>query len=78
MDKCTIMGIRRTAFDTKDGKEVRGTSLYFSYPGKDMLGVMCDKAFVPDRIQLPELKPGMNVMLLYNKYGKVEAVSPVA
>ena len=76
-----VIGIRNVSFDAQDGKHISGVSLFCSYPiTKNGFGVGVDKIFLSDAKlgycgYMPELGDEINVT--YNRFGKVDSVSPV-
>ncbi|MEA4895244.1 MAG: hypothetical protein VB064_08270 [Oscillospiraceae bacterium] len=78
MEKHTIIGIQPTAFDTKDGTHIRGSSIYVTAaldPKRGGQGQSSDKFFLTDA-KLAALDftpaPGQVVAVLYNRFGKVQ------
>ena len=76
MEQMTVVGIRRgVEFKTKDGQEIRGTSLYITQPNDKVVGVFADKLFLSDKVFIPDdVVPGSEVLVSYNRYGKVAEV----
>lgn len=71
----TVLGKRLVSFTAKDGKEVKGVSLYLGYETEGVEGMAADKVFIP-AAKLPknDIVVGSEVDVLFNRYGKVEAI----
>lgn len=70
---CRVIGVRNVEFE-KDGRQINGKSLYFTYPDRNVSGLACDKVFLSERILSDvgwtpvvddEFRP------VYNKWGKI-------
>lgn len=72
-----VLGSADLDFVSKDGTAIKGTQLFVSYPDNRVTGVKADKFFCSERVDLPDLKPGMDITIAFNRYGKVEAVTIV-
>lgn len=76
-----VIGFRNVDFTGKDGRPVRGMSLYLSQPiTKNGCGESVEKVFIPERflngtVAVPAL--GDEVEPVYNKFGKVVDIQPV-
>lgn len=76
-----IVGIRNVDFTAEDGNRISGVSLYCSYEiTKNGSGFAVDKIFVSDgklrdAMYTPDV--GDDVQVHYNRFGKVEAVTPL-
>ncbi len=70
-----LLGSQKFDFISSDGKSVKGTSIFISYPDENVVGLRCERMFINDSIQLPELTPGSEISLTFNRKGKVETVS---
>lgn len=73
-----VIGIETVNFNAKDGTPISGKTYYFTEPitAENSFGMKADKAFFSDK-KLANFAPvgiGDNVVLLYNKYGKPEAM----
>lgn len=73
----TIIGIRHSEFDAKDGNHVCGRTIFYSYSDSRTEGTACDKVFLSDRKFPQELSVGEVVRLMYNRFGKVEYIMTV-
>lgn len=74
-----VVGRRYTEFDTRDGNHIKGYSVFLQYSDPNIEGVGTDRVFVSDeKFRASPFKVGANVDLVYNKYGKVQAIIPSA
>ena len=73
----TIAGAKNTSFKTQDGKIIEGVTLYTLEEADGVIGKKADKAFIPARLgyTAQDFRPGDEIILYYNKYGKVQNVS---
>lgn len=71
-----IVGTRKMQFRTKDGKDISGTKLHYTYVQEGTEGTAAESVFISDaKMQAfgyPEV--GEEVDLVYNRYGKIEAI----
>lgn len=79
-EKWTVVGFRNVNFkDDSSGKQVTGFSLFLLRDTEDekVTGQECQKIFISSQYvnYTPEL--GDEIVLLYNKYGKVGAVQVI-
>lgn len=77
MEKWRVDGFRKVNFtDQKTKEDVDGYSLFLSRPAQDdkIVGRECQKLFINSAYV--EYTPELNeeIMLLYNRYGKVGAI----
>lgn len=73
-----LLGFKKINFNI-DGQDVIGTNLYIAFPEDGVEGQMCDKLFVREgSISLPELTPGMELNIIYNRKGKPVRIDAVA
>lgn len=76
-----IVGIRNVDFTAQDGSHIVGVSLYCSYEiTRNGAGYAVDKVFVSenklrDVMYRPEV--GDEIVVNYNRFGKVESISPL-
>ena len=79
MDNVRIEGIRNVDFvSPKDGKQIKGKSLYISYREDDVEGRVTDRIFVSSTgsMKVPlGLSVGSSISILYNRRGKVADIS---
>lgn len=73
--KYALLGIRRDmAFKTKEGGNVQGAKLFVTCEDSRVDGVMTDSFFISTTstafADLAVLSPGMNIDVLFNRYGK--------
>ncbi len=74
-EELTIVGLRRTAFDTDDGKHISGISLFCEYTTDNIDGYGVEKIFISDkRLNGLILGVGDVIQPIYNRYGKIAAV----
>jgi len=77
MAKATLVGYKAVDFTSPtDGGHVKGTNLYVKYKAGDyVVGEATEKIWLRSDVQIPVgLKPGDEVDVEYNRYGKVEKV----
>lgn len=71
----TVLGKKSVSFTAKDGKEISGTTLYVGYEMKGIEGMATDKVFISaEKMPKGEIVVGSEVDILFNRYGKVEAI----
>lgn len=73
-----VVGIKSSSFEGSDGKEVRGTNFYFTYPlaGKGD-GEGTDRVYLTEkRLSELDFSPaiGDEVEVEYNRYGKASGL----
>lgn len=80
MDKCTIIGVQHTAFDTKDGTHIEGSEVYITSPldpKRGGQGQSSEKFFLSSA-KLASLDftpaPNQKVEIYYNRFGKVNTL----
>lgn len=76
-----LIGIQRVDYTNKNGYHILGYKLHTSTPAKsnDALGEITDCVFVSDQAfgTCDNLAVGDEIVIAYNKYGKVSAVSVI-
>ena len=74
--ECKVIGYGKTEFKPQDSNEpIRGMNLYVSYEKDNVTGVAAERLFITEKkigTYLPQV--GDQVNIIYNRYGKVEAV----
>ena len=77
-----ITGIKVVSFNGQDGKPVEGVKLYvLDHTVTVLAGVACDSLFLSrsllDKLGMTpdDFKVGDKLTVIYNKYGKIQAVS---
>ncbi len=70
-----LIGISELDFVATNGEHIKGNNLYVCYPADNVMGNKCDRFFVNQNIQLPDVKIGSNIDVAFNNKGKVEAVT---
>lgn len=73
----TLLGFRKLDFTTEDGP-VKGVQLFTSNEEEGVTGLMTDKLFIRDGMELPALTVGMTLDVEFNRRGKVVAVKAAA
>lgn len=72
-----LLGFRKLDFTTEDGT-VKGTQLFTGNEEENVTGLMTDKLFIRDGMELPALTVGMTLDVEFNRKGKVVAVKAAA
>lgn len=79
-ERITIVGYRDVSFTDDSGRQVEGRSYYYIGVSDNVIGQVADKLFVSVQ-KLPTLAykplPGDDVIVYYNRYGKVGQFEPV-
>lgn len=86
MAKVKLLGVQELDFTTKEGKEIKGIKLHFSYPDDLVYGFKADTKFISDdavrnlRINVAELKDlcGTDINIETNISGKLTGISSAA
>lgn len=76
--KCKLVGIQRLDYVNKANKQVRGFSLHTIRDDEKMDGQHVETFYISDAYpveSVKSLKPGMNIDILYNRYGGVDDVA---
>ncbi len=79
MDMIKIVGTRDTSFTSQEGKQINGVSVFFTMPEDKVKGLMAGKHFISlDALGAFSVQPevGLDVQVLYNRFGKVENYLP--
>lgn len=75
-----VLGIENVTGDFK-GNSYSGRNVYAQYPDNyqndRLTGVKVERLWVPDRVSAPIIRPGDDIEVYYNKYGKVDSVQVV-
>ena len=76
----TLLGYRKVNFSPREGEEIKGTSLWLSWPltGDETAGNEADKFFVADVVKLPTLKPNTAYTAGFNNKGKLASLTAKA
>ena len=77
MHECKVIGFQKIDFkDQKTGNQVSGYNLFLiSQPESDRItGTVCEKIFISS--QYVDYVPALNdnIVILYNRYGKVSSI----
>ncbi|MCL2546289.1 MAG: hypothetical protein FWE06_03725 [Oscillospiraceae bacterium] len=71
-----LQGIRALDFKSDNGENVKGTQLFVTYNDESVNGLMTDKIFVKQEVQIPQgIKQNDILNLMFNNKGKVIAIS---
>lgn len=68
-----LLGFRKLDFTTEDGA-VKGYQLFTGNEEEGVTGLMTDRLFVRDGMELPALTVGMTLDVEFNRKGRVVAV----
>lgn len=68
-----LLGFRKLNFTTEDST-VKGTQLFTGNEEEGVTGLMTDKLFIRDGMELPALTVGMTLDVSFNRKGRVVAV----
>ena len=77
MEKWQVDGYREVSFtDPKTNKDIEGFTLFLSRPAQDdkLIGRECQKLFISSEYVDYTPTLGEEIMLLYNRYGKVGSI----
>ena len=70
-----VQGFRQMDFKGSDGKQVKGTTLYASYPEDGVTGEVTDKFFIKPEVSIPKgVAIGKTLDIGFNRRGKVETI----
>ncbi len=75
-----VIGIRESSFETKDGNQIDGMSIYCTYPmsGKGVYsGEACERVYITKkRLYDCGYTPvvGDEIKVMYNRFGKVDSI----
>ncbi len=69
-----LFGFRKLDFVPDGGEAVKGNQLFVGWEEDGVTGMMTDKLFIRDGLELPTLAPGMMLDVQFNRRGKVIAV----
>ncbi len=70
-----LLGYKNLDFTNKEGELVKGTQAFVSFAEEGVEGKRADKLFFRDGLELPNLKPGMTIDVVFNRKGKPEQVT---
>ena len=77
-EKYTVIGIEHRSYvSKKTGKNVEGYNLYLTQvtDEKNVMGVRCYSEWLSPEMFSDDIEVGSEVMLSYNRFGRVAAVS---
>ena len=73
-----IIGIEHRQYTNKAGRQVSGYNLYAAWEQKNVNGRACMREWVSDDVmETSGVTIGDKADILYNRYGRVEAIKPV-
>lgn len=81
MDTIKIVGIRDASFTGNDGKQINGTSYFYTMEDEKTEGLMAGKLFISaDNLVACTVQPkvGQEVRVVYNRFGKAEDFLPAS
>ena len=72
----TLLGYNKMSFKADDGRQLEGTSIYYSYPtfAKNGYGVEAEKKFVAADFDLPPLIVGDTYEMDFSSKGRLLAM----
>ncbi len=73
-----LLGYRKLDFIPDGGEAVKGTQFFMGWEEDGVTGLMTDKLFIRDGMELPALALGMMLDVQFNRRGKVVAVKTTA
>ncbi len=73
--KAKLIGFSPVGFTTSDGKVIEGMTLSVGYTDENTTGMRADRFFVKKEIEVPQVKIGENINIIFNQKGKVEAIT---
>ena len=73
--KARLIGYSKLDFQSGSGEQIKGYSLYISYPQDKVIGERTDKVFVREEIAIPKVKVGDTLNLSFNVRGKLESIN---
>ena len=73
-----LLGSSDVNFKTETGEVVEGKNIYVGFSDEHTLGTRTDKFFVRNGIPFPKnLTIGDDIEIVFNRYGKPEAITAV-
>lgn len=73
-----LLGVSPVRFQATSGELIEGTNLFVCYPEENVTGNRTDKYFISKKIALPKnLNIGDNIDIIFNRFGKPEAINAV-
>lgn len=69
-----LLGYKHLDFTNDKGETVKGTQAFVSFTEDGVEGQRTDKLFFKEGFELPDLKPGMTLDVVFNRKGKAEQV----
>lgn len=70
-----LQGFTKLDFMSADGNRVEGTTLYISFPDKNVTGQKCERIFAHKDIVFPKVKIGDTLNFSFNHKGKLETIT---
>lgn len=69
-----VLGVKDVNFKDEKGKSIQGVNVFVAYPEDGVDGLMTEKIFLSlekfDTV-CENIKPGMELEVVYNRFGKV-------
>lgn len=75
--RAKVLGTKEVSFTAKDGNDIEGMTIYYTYLDEKVKGLAADKMFLRnEKLRGLEWSPqvGDEFQPLYNRYGKVDTV----
>lgn len=73
--KAKLMGYSPVSFTTKDGKLIEGMTFSIAHPDEHTTGMRVERFFIKSNIEIPQIKVGDEITLVFSQHGKVEAIT---
>ncbi|MDR1753846.1 MAG: hypothetical protein LBR74_02930 [Eubacterium sp.] len=65
-----VLGVQKIDFKTDAGDVIKGNKLFIAYSEDGIEGMKAEGLFLKDGFELPEIMPGDNISILYNRKGR--------
>lgn len=69
-----VVGYEKVNYTNKEGKQVNGTRLHLAFKSDKIEGDGVECVYISSSVDLPVIKIGSKIELLYNKFGRVSDV----
>ena len=73
-----VLGVRKTQRTSKNGVNYIGVNVYLAYEDPSVKGLGCMDVFAMSNNVPDDLRSGDHVHVIYNRWGRVEAVERVS
>lgn len=70
-----LVGYEKVDYTNKQGVQITGHRLHLTYESDKIQGQGVESVYVSSTVQMPKLALGQKVDVLYNRFGKVSAIS---